>query len=317
MEHKVQSDKTNVIQLSKSYTNLNELTRREKQNIFNSFDLVFCDCDGVIWQTIYEALPGVTEAIDYLKREGKQVTFVTNNSIVSIDKQLSKFRKCGLEVKKHDIVHPAQTICNHLKSIQFNGLIFCLATDVFKTVLRDAGFNLVDGCTTFIETTDELRDAVYSDDPVKAVIIDVDLNMSAAKLMRAHWHLTNDPECLFFGGAADTLISFHGKDVIGPGPYISIVEKTAKRQALIFGKPGVALRDVLMQRYNITNPQRILFIGDSLVTDVRFGKVCGFQTLLVLSGQTKREDLQSNREHMETPDYVVDSLSDLNGFLTQ
>ncbi|XP_054730180.1 chronophin [Anastrepha obliqua] len=324
MEQQVNSEKSdtevnsilNDLQLPKKFKYLNELTFQEKRDFLDSFDVIFCDCDGVIWESLHDVLPGAPEAIDYLKQQGKQVIFVTNNSIIPIEVQLRKFQKCGLDVKKCDIVHPAQTICDHLKSIQFDGLIFCLTSTAFKSLLSDEGFNVVDECVTFIESLDDLRAAIYSDDPVKAVIIDVDFNLSASKLMRAHWHLKKNPECLFIGGAADTLITLDGKDVIGPGPYISVVENTSRRQALILGKPGVALRDALMQKQHLKDPQRGLFIGDSLVTDVRFGKMCGFQTLLVLSGSSTRADLQSKLPEMETPDYVIDCLADLNGLFT-
>lgn len=69
----------------------------------------------------------------------------------------------------------------------------------------------------YVNTLDDLRAAMNSDAPVKAVIIDVDFNLTASKLMRAHGHLRNNPECLFIGGAADTLITFDGKDIIGKG----------------------------------------------------------------------------------------------------
>ncbi|XP_011185162.1 uncharacterized protein LOC105213793 isoform X2 [Zeugodacus cucurbitae] len=324
MEHKVNSENprpeltSELIepQIPKSIKYLNELTLKEKQNFFDSFDLVLCDCDGVIWQSIYDALPGSMEAIDYLKRQGKEVTYVTNNSIIPIEMQLKKFQKCGLEVQKHDIVHPAQTICDHLKSIQFDGLIYCITSDAFKSVLRDAGFKLVEECVGYVNTLEDLRVAINSDDPVAAVIIDVDFNLTAPKLMRAHGYLRNNPECLFIGGAADTLITLGGNDVIGPGPYISVVEETSKRKALILGKPGVALRDIVMEKHQIQNPQRCLFIGDSIVTDVRFAKMCGFQTLLVLSGTTTQEDLKSKLTETDTPDYVTECLGDLNGFFS-
>ncbi|XP_012161137.1 phosphoglycolate phosphatase 2 isoform X2 [Ceratitis capitata] len=320
MEHKKSfaelSPTLKELQISKSFKHLNELTPKEKQDFFDSFDVILCDCDGVIFQSLHDVLPGSTEAIDYLKRQGKEVIYVTNNSIIPIEAQLKKFQKCGLEVKKHEIVHPAQTISDHLKSIQFDGLIYCVTSEAFKAVLREEGFQVVEQCTTFVHSLEELRAAIYSDDPVKAVIIDVDFNLSASKLMRAHCHLKNNPDCLFIAGAADTLISLDGKDVIGPGPYISVVENTSKRKALILGKPGVALRDIFMAKYNFKEPQRGLFIGDSLVTDVRFGKMCGFQTLLVLSGSTTREDLQSNLQEMETPDYVIDCLADINGYFS-
>lgn len=43
---------------------------------------------------------------------------------------------------QHQIVHPAQTICDHLRSIKFEGLIYCLATSPFKEILVNAGFRL-------------------------------------------------------------------------------------------------------------------------------------------------------------------------------
>lgn len=55
---------------------------------------------GVIWQTLNDTLPGSPEAIDYLKRQGKEVIYVTNNSIIPIEMQLKKFEKSGIEVKK-------------------------------------------------------------------------------------------------------------------------------------------------------------------------------------------------------------------------
>nr|XP_036222442.1 phosphoglycolate phosphatase 2 isoform X1 [Bactrocera oleae] len=295
---------------------LNELTLKEKQDFFDSFDVVLCDCDGVIWHALQELLPGSTEAINYLKRQGKKVIYVTNNSILPIQMQLKKFENFGIEVKQHEIVHPAQTICDHLKSIQFDGLIFCLTSDAFKSLLREAGFNVVEDVLGYVETLEDLRAVTNSDDPVKAVIIDVDFNLTASKLMRAHGHLKSNPECLFIGGAADTLITFGGKDVIGPGPYISVLENTTQRKALILGKPGVALRDFIMEQHQIKNARRCLFIGDSIVTDVRFSKMCGFQTLLVLTGTTTPEDVKAKLTVTDTPDYATEGLADLNGFLS-
>uniref|UniRef100_A0A034VM13 Pyridoxal phosphate phosphatase n=1 Tax=Bactrocera dorsalis TaxID=27457 RepID=A0A034VM13_BACDO len=324
MEHKVNSEKSSSELISEleypknpnAIKYLNELTLKQKQDFFDSFDLILCDCDGVIWQTLHELLPGSPEAIDYLKRQGKEVIYVTNNSIIPIGMQLKKFERFGIEVKKHEIVHPAQTICDHLKSIQFDGLIFCLTSEAFKSQLREAGFDVVDELVGYVETLDDLRAVINSDDPVKAVIIDVDFNLTASKLMRAHGYLKNNPECLFIGGAADTLITIGGKDVIGPGPYISVLENTTKRKALILGKPGVALRDFIMEQHKIKNASRCLFIGDSIVTDIRFAKVCGFQTLLVLTGTTTPEDLKSKLTETDTPDYISERLGDLNGFLS-
>ncbi|XP_020805198.1 phosphoglycolate phosphatase 2 isoform X2 [Drosophila serrata] len=124
---------------------LKELSDQEREKFFDSFDLVFCDCDGVIWYPLRDFIPGSAEALAHLESRGKQVTFVTNNSISSMKEHIEKFAQQGnLKIKEHQIVHPAQTICDHLKSINFEGLIYCLATPPFRQVLKDAGFQLTE-----------------------------------------------------------------------------------------------------------------------------------------------------------------------------
>lgn len=65
-----------------------------------------------------------------------------------------------------------------------------------------------------IKTLKDLNEAIYGGDPAQAVVIDVDFNLSAAKMMRAHVQLQN-PECLFLAGAADALIPFGKGEIIG------------------------------------------------------------------------------------------------------
>lgn len=132
--------------------------------------------------------------------------------------------------------------------------------------------------------------------------------------MRAQVHLKN-PDCLFIAGAADPQIPFGGNELIGPGAYIKILEEANQCKAKIFGKPGKELGDLLLETYNIENPQRVLMLGDSMKSDIQFGKMLGFQTLLVLSGGTKQEDLDSLITEENKPDYIVENLGDLNDFI--
>ncbi|XP_050329647.1 uncharacterized protein LOC126759090 isoform X3 [Bactrocera neohumeralis] len=325
MEHKVNSEKSSSELISEleypqnpnAIKYVKELTLKQKQDFFDSFDVILCDCDGVIWHSLRgDLLPGTSEAIDYLKRQGKEVIYVTNNSVTPIDMQLKKFERFGIEVKKHEIMHPAQTICDYLKSIQFDGLIFCLTSEAFKSLLREAGFNVVEELVGYADNFNDFHALINSDDPVKAVIIDMDFNLTISKLIRAHGYLRKNPDCLFIGGAGETLSTVDGKDIIGPAIFISMLENTTQRKALILGKPGMALRDFIMEQHKIKNASRCLFIGDSIVTDIPFAKVCGFQSLLVLTGTTTPEDLQSNLTETDTPDYVSERLADLNGFLS-
>ncbi|XP_055842719.1 uncharacterized protein LOC129909670 [Episyrphus balteatus] len=299
----------------KKRVNLKHLSNEERLDFINSFDQVFCDVDGVIWQTTQAPIPDAGKAIEYLRSIGKDVIFVTNNSIRVIEDQLLKLEQNHVIATKEQVIHPAQSIADYLKEIEFEGLIYCIASGPFKKTLRSAGFEVTDGPNRMLEETiQDLAVNIFCNDPVKAVVIDVDFNLCVAKLMRAHRYLKN-PNCLFLGGAADLIIPLGTKDIIGPGPFINVVEQTTKRKAIVLGKPGVALSDFLKKRYTITEPKKVLFIGDTLGSDVKFGNISGFQTLVVLSGGTTRDDLFNELPEDETPDFYVDSLADLNNFI--
>ncbi|XP_023034864.1 chronophin isoform X1 [Drosophila willistoni] len=298
---------------------IKELSKEERQKFFDSFDLVLCDCDGVVWHPFRDFIPGSARAIDQLQRlHRKKLTFVTNNSVSSLEEHLEKFAKQGqLNITKNQIVHPAQTICDHLKKIQFKGLIYCLATPPFRQLLIEAGFQLTqDSMSTgakAIESVRDLHEAIYGGSAVQAVIIDVDFNLSAAKIMRAQVQLQN-PECLFLAGAADARIPFGRGEIIGPGAFIDLVAKASGRQPLVLGKPGEALGQLMLQRHKATPAHRVLFVGDSLASDIAFGHANGYQTLLVMTaGKSEMEKRLKDmaKDHSEMPDYVVDCLGDL------
>lgn len=59
--------------------------------------------------------------------------------------------------------------------------------------------------------------------------------------------------------------------------------------------------------------KEILFVGDSMNTDIRLGFESGMRTALVLTGNTRADDVKN---HVLQPDVVLHSVKDLlAGFL--
>ena len=56
------------------------------------------------------------------------------------------------------------------------------------------------------------------------------------------------------------------------------------------------------------DPRMLAMVGDRLYTDIALGKTAGVKTVLVLSGETGRDDLE-NSEYQ--PDLVCENLADL------
>ncbi|KAH8287720.1 hypothetical protein KR054_011848, partial [Drosophila jambulina] len=288
-----------------------QLTEEERRSFCDSFDRVFSDIDGVLW-ALESLVPHAADGYTALERIGKQLTFVTNNSVRTLEQCVRRFAKIGLQVKPEQIWHPAQSIVEYLQRIKFEGLIYIIASQPFKAVLRAAGFQLLDGPNEFIEESFEsLAKHIFDKEPVRAVVIDVDFNLSSPKLLRAHMYLRR-PECLLLIGATDRLLPVSkAVNIIGPGPFSSILVEASGKDPITLGKPGRQLGELLVQHYAISQPSRALMIGDMLAQDVAFGRECGFQTLLVLSGGCTLEQLQAETDPSRIPDYYADSVADL------
>ena len=53
---------------------------------------------------------------------------------------------------------------------------------------------------------------------------------------------------------------------------------------LLFGKPGAAIFHEVAEQYGVTDPAKVLMVGDTLYTDILGGNAMGFKTLLLECG---------------------------------
>jgi 4-nitrophenyl phosphatase len=72
---------------------------------FDSTSVVLCDLDGVVWLA-HQPIEGSVEAVADLRRAGKRVLFVTNNSFSTYHQQVEALGSIGIEAEG-DIVTSA------------------------------------------------------------------------------------------------------------------------------------------------------------------------------------------------------------------
>lgn len=84
------------------------------------------------------------------------------------------------------------------------------------------------------------------------------------------------------------------------------------------GKPnpihGEKIREYFKTQDREINNNNILFVGDSIHTDIQLAEEQGFQSCLVLSGNTKSSNINN---YVIQPDYVVKDLWSVNKTLQQ
>ncbi len=91
------------------------------------------------------------------------------------------------------------------------------------------------------------------------------------------------------------------------GSVIALVRSSTGRDPdVIIGKPNKPIVDAIVEKINIPVNQ-IAMVGDRLYTDIAMGNT-GITTILVLSGETRLEDLADSPFK---PDYTVQDLAEL------
>ena len=74
------------------------------------------------------------------------------------------------------------------------------------------------------------------------------------------------------------------------GSVCEMLWRATGRRPTVIGKPQPAMPLLAMQQAGIS-PTETLLVGDRIYTDIASGANAGVDTLLVLSGETKEEDL--------------------------
>jgi 4-nitrophenyl phosphatase len=86
---------------------------------------------------------------------------------------------------------------------------------------------------------------------------------------------------------------------------------TGKDPDIVVGKPNRLIVDAASLKMQIPI-EKLAMIGDRLYTDIALGQASGVATVLVLSGETKPEDLQGSPFQ---PDYVFENLAGVASWL--
>lgn len=95
----------------------------------------------------------------------------------------------------------------------------------------------------------------------------------------------------------------------GGGCMVGAIKGSTQREPLVVGKPSTFMMDHVTSKFNIKTSQ-ICMVGDRLDTDILFGQNEGCATLLVLSGVTTLETLQSADNKIQ-PHYYTPTISEL------
>jgi 4-nitrophenyl phosphatase len=239
------------------------------------------DLDGVVYRG-RELIPGADERIAKLRKRGK-VIFLTNNSTLSREDYVDKLRGFGIAAKEEEIITSGYAAAIHIKKKYPGARAFVIGEEGLRNELRkqwiEVGFR---GCNV--------------------VVVGLDRNFNYAKLAMA-MGLIKKGAAFIATNRDKTLITEKGL-LPGGGAIVKAVEEASGKEPVIVGKPSEIMAEVVLERIKL-RPEEVLLVGDRLETDIAMGKRAGMKTALVLTGSSKREDVEKSDIK---PDYVLDKL---------
>jgi len=247
---------------------------------FSRFSTFIFDLDGTVWDW-KRLFPGVEKVIRLLRREGKQVLFVTNNTLVGRGDLLKKLRNFGIEANKNDLVSSGLAIAEYLKGRKGKAMVL---GDGLKKDLIKSGINVSNDCHA------------------KHLVVGHDTNFNFQKLCLALEALKNGASFLV---AAKGKFFVSGKDFLpGTGVIVNVIEYASGRRATLLGKPSNLMCQTL--HLFVQSPRnRTVIFGDELNSDIVMGKRCGYFTILVRTGVDKTVKGKIK------PNAVLNSVADL------
>lgn len=254
------------------------------ENLMNKKGFI-CDMDGVIYHG-NRVLDGVQEFINWLIENDKKFVFLTNSSERTPHELSMKLERMGLNVGADHFYTSAMATAEFLHGQNPGSTAYVIGEAALTKALYDHKIYMNDVNPDYV-VVGETR--TYSFEKIEKAI---ELVLKGAKLIGTNPDITGPTE----------------KGIMpATGALIAPIEIATGKKAYFVGKPNP-----LMLRHGLRkldcHSEDIAFIGDRMDTDIIAGIESNVDAVLVLSGVTKREDIDL---YPYRPKYIFGGVGDI------
>ena len=252
---------------------------------FNSKHGFICDMDGVIYHG-NQILPGVIEFIDWLQREKKEFLFLTNNSGSTPKELQQKLMRMGVDVSEDHFYTSALATAAFLKEQSPGCSAYVIGEGGLLNALYDAGITMNDVNPEYVIVGEGKS---YSLDTLTKA---TNLVLNGAKLIGANSDIS---------GPIEQGIAPACRALTAP------IEMATGKQAYFCGKPNPLMMRTGLNLLGCHSGEAVM-IGDRMDTDIISGMESGMSTVLVLSGVSARETVNT---FAYRPTMILDGVGDI------
>jgi NagD protein len=231
-------------------------------------------------------VPGADRFIERLKEQNIPFLLLTNNSTYTARDLAHRLNLIGLRIVSDRIFTSALATARFLQSQQKNGTAYVIGESGLTQAIHEAGFIMTDFKPDYV-VLGEVNS--YNMDRITTAI---------RFIVDGSFFIVTNP---------DPSGPEEGGIVPGCGALAALIQSASGREPFFIGKPNpLMMRSAL--NYLGVHSEDTIMVGDRMDTDIVAGVMNGMETILVLSGVTRREDIH---KYPYQPTHVYDSVADI------
>ena len=244
------------------------------------------DMDGVLVRG-RTMIPGADAFIARLEQKGLEYLVLTNNPMYTQNDLSHRLKSIGFSVEPRRIFTSAMATVIFLKSQKHNGKAFVIGESGLTGPLHDAGFVLTEADPYYV-ILGETHAYAY-----QLITTAVRLIANGARF------IATNPDA---SGPGD------GGLVPACGAMAALIETASGVSPFFIGKPNPLMMRTALN-YLGAHSESTVMIGDRMDTDIVAGVESGMETILVLSGVTREEEV---RRYPFQPTRILPSVADID-----
>jgi len=251
--------------------------------------LFVLDMDGTFYLGD-RILEGSLDFVKRIRESDRRFMFFTNNASKTPEYYMGKLKKMGCDINREDIVTSGDVTIEYLLKKYPGGKVYLVGTPLLEESFRKAGINLV---------------SLVSEERAEVGVVSFDLTLTYEKVSRACDFIRKG--AVFIATHMDLNCPTEQGPIPDCGSICAMITASTGIKPKYLGKPFNETIGAIL-RISGCRTDEMAIIGDRLYTDIAMGYKNGVTSILVLTGETRMEDVEKSEIK---PDFIFPSLGSL------